>query len=163
MSDGFSSHSTLLTAAFMVTTGAVLELGSGLGSTPLLHGLCGSNYRELITIESDKTWFDKLSPYHRSWHKFRLVDSFVDLPEYKETWGLVFVDHGIPEQRGRSIESLLNVPMIVIHDTCYPQLYGYEYAFRKFKYKWVLSLYPPQTTVISNSLNVHKIFTEFRL
>ncbi len=163
MSLGFASHSTLLAAACTITSGSVLELGAGLGSTPLLHGLCGSQGRELLTVESNKEWLDKVSLYHRSWHKFKLVDSFIDLPEYENEWGLVFVDHGIAEQRSRSIMSLKNVPMIVVHDTCYPQLYGYEYAFRYFRYRWDLNLFPPQTTVLSNHINVQEIFTEFRL
>jgi len=163
MSAGYSSHTTLLTAAFSITTGPVLELGSGLGSTLVLHGLCGSNDRSLTTIESDETWMKMLKDYHRPWHTFRHVVNFVNLPEYKEEWGLAFVDHGLMHQRNHSIVSLKHVPIIVVHDTCTPQLYGYNEAFTHFKYIWNLQLFGPKTSVISNLIQVDKIFGRFDL
>ena len=163
MSVGYGSHTTLLTAAFSVTTGSVLELGSGLGSTPVLHGLCGSHDRKLTTIESDGDWMETLKDYHRSWHTFRHVKNFVNLPEYKDKWGLAFVDHGFMHQRAHSIVSLKNVPLIVVHDTCTPEIYGYYEAFTHFKYRWDLRLFGPRTSVISNHIQVDKIFGRFDL
>jgi len=163
MSEGFASHTTLLTAALTVTSGSVLELGAGLGSTPVLHGLCGSKHRDLTTIDSNKYWLGKLILYKRTWHTFKYVESFIDLPEYKRDWGLAFVDHGIIDQRLHSVISLVHVPMIVVHDTCYAQLYKYDEAFSHFKYRYDLKLFGPMTSVISNHIDVYKIFKEFDL
>jgi len=159
MSEGYASHSTLLTAAFQVTTGPVLELGTGLGSTPMLHGLCGSTKRLLHSVESNRPWFDELTPeYKRDWHTFRFTENFLHLPEYQKEWGLVFVDHGIINERHVSIMALSEVPMIVVHDTCHPRLYNYEEAFSHFKFRYDLSLYGPQTSVVSNTEDVETIF-----
>ena len=125
MNLGYFSHIPLPAAAITVTTGPVLELGAGLGSTPLLHGLCGGQGRKLVTLESDKDWLNQFVKYGRPWHSFRFVNDFKDLPEYKENWGLAFVDHGIAEQRCISVEALAHIPILVVHDTCHANLYGY--------------------------------------
>ena len=159
MSEGYASHTTLLTAAFTVTTGSVLELGSGLGSTPMLHGLCGSSGRSLKSVESNQQWFRALAPeYRRDWHQFRCVENFIDLPEYREEWGLVFVDHGIIEERKHSIVAFRDAPMVVVHDTCHPRLYHYDEAFQEFKYQFDLKLFGPHTSVVSNSIDVDELF-----
>ena len=172
MSKGYASHLTLVSAAFQVTTGPVLELGTGLGSTLMLHGLCGATGRHLHSVESNRQWFDELSPeYTRDWHTFRLVEDFLDLPEYKageygtnaDPWGFAFVDHGFIDQRHVSIMALHQVPMIVVHDTCHPHLYHYDEAFRDFKYEYCLKLYGPHTSVVSNTIDVASIFSEFDL
>jgi hypothetical protein len=166
----FCSHVSLLAGAITITSGPVLELGAGYGSTPLLHGLCGSLKRSLTTIESNKEWALKFLNYGRTWHNFRQVVDFIDLPEYSQKWGLVFVDHGISEQRGHSVEKLKNADMLVVHDTCFHFLYHYEPTLSEFKYRWDWKLdnrdgqeYFPQTTVVSNIIDVAKKFAEMCL
>lgn len=163
MDTAYLSHVPLLSSAITVTSGPVLELGAGFGSTPLLHGLCGSFKRELLTLESDGEWLQKFINFGRSWHHFRSVENFIDLPEYKQDWGLVFVDHGIAEQRGLSIRSLRHVPVIVVHDTCHPFLYDYEPTLSTFKFLWDWKLVGPMTTVVSDSVDVRQIFAGFCL
>jgi len=163
MNLGYFSHIPLLSAAITVTTGPVLELGAGLGSTPMLHGLCGAQERKLVTLESDENWFNQFTKYGRSWHIFRFVTDFTDLPEYKEEWGVAFVDHGIAHQRCVSVEALSHTPILVVHDTCHPRLYGYEPVLDTFKYRWDWRIILPQTTVVSNSIDVAGLFTRMRL
>ena len=158
MNPEYFSHIPLLAAAVLKTTGPVLELGSGLGSTLLLHGLCGSLNRSLTTLDSNKEWFNLFVHLKRSWHIFRNVADFLDLPEYQKDWGLVFVDHGVMEQRGESIRALQQVPVIIAHDTCHSHLYNYEPILSEFKYRWDWILNPPYTTVVSNTLDVSKMF-----
>jgi len=164
MSAGVGSHSTLLSAAFMITEGPVLELGTGLSSTPMLHGLCGSAKRRLHSVETSPQWFHELSPeYMREWHTFDLVENFLNLPEYQQDWGLAFVDHGVIEERHVSIMALKHVPMVVVHDTCHPRLYHYNEAFSHFKYRFDLALYGPMTSVVSDIIDVSSVFWEFVL
>ena len=168
----YYTHVPILSAAMTFTKGPVLELGSGLGSTLMLHGLCGAMNRELVTLESDEAWMLKFINLGRSWHKFRYVKDFVNLPEYKQSWGLAFVDHGVAGDleaskiRGHSVEMLQDVPVLVIHDTCWPWLYGYEKPLKLFKYRWdwraQYTLWP-QTSVVSKTINVSKIFAGFCL
>ncbi len=161
---GYLSHTTLLSAAFNITTGPVLEVGMGLSSTLLLHGLCGSSNRSLCSIEADPVWYHALRrEYTRRWHTIKKVDNFIDLDEYNEDWGLAFVDHGVIEERRHSIEALKNVPIVVVHDTCHPILYGYNEAFKHFIYQYDLKLFGPHTSALSNQMDVADIFKGFDL
>lgn len=147
----------LLTAAMSISSGPVLELGAGLGSTYLLHGLCGASGRKLVTVESDGDWLHRFVKYGRPWHVLKKVDDFIDLPEYKEDWGLAFVDHGLYEQRSYSIRQLKHVPVVVVHDTCYPWLYDYIGPLGEYQYRWDWQVCGPQTTVISNTVDIRQL------
>ena len=164
---GFLSHTPVLTATCLITTGPVLELGAGFGSTLILHGICGTQKRRLLTIENDKTWMGAFNFYKRTWHKFKLVDSFINLPEYKEEWGLAFVDHGILGQRGIALEAVKDIPIVVAHDTCHEKLNYDNYSdispLTFFKYRFDYWWQGPQTSVLSNSINVFEIFKELGL
>ena len=163
MDEGYFSHNPVLSAAVLLTSGPVLELGTGYGSSLTLHGLCGMMKRKLVSIESDEIWLERFLSYERSWHKFRFASDFMNLPEYKEKWGLVFVDHGISMQRGHAVRMLKDTPIIVAHDTCHFFLYDYEPTLSQFKYRWDYKVKAPQTTVVSNSVNVAELFSEAKL
>lgn len=168
----YYTHIPILSAVMTITRGSVLELGSGLGSTLMLHGLCGAMKRDLLTLESDEEWMEKFMNYGRFWHKIKFVKDFIDLPEYKQEWGLAFVDHGNAGDlnmsliRGYSVEMLQDVPVLVVHDTCHPWLYNYDEPFKLFKYRWDWRLQYtnyPMTSVLSKTIDVAKIFAEFCL
>jgi hypothetical protein len=159
----YFSHIPLLSAAMTITSGPVLELGAGLGSTLLLHGLCGSMNRNLVTIESDESWLKQFIVYSRSWHRFRFVKDFADILEYNQKWGLVFIDHGISKQRGISLERLKESNIIICHDTCYFWLYDYEPTLSNFKYRFDYRIAYPKTTIVSNFVNVIDVFEKFNL
>lgn len=168
MDEGYFSHLPLLAAAIHLTTGPVLELGAGLGSTLMLHGLCGGMYRELTTIDSNPTWLGKFVSFKRSWHTMKLVNSFLNLPEYVKLWGLAFVDHGIAEERGQSVLALKDsTSIIVCHDSCHYFLYGYEPILSEFRFRWNYQPHGlngnPMTTVVSQTINVGLLFGEVGL
>lgn len=158
MDPGYFSHMPLVATVASKMVGPVLELGAGLGSTPLLHGLCGSTGRLLVTLDSDEEWLKLFKPLERPWHIFRKVADFLNIPEYQKDWGFAFVDHGIMEQRGVSVMSLRHVPVIAAHDTCYSHLYNYEPTLSNFKYRWDWTANPPHTTLVSNTIDVSKMF-----
>jgi predicted O-methyltransferase YrrM len=158
MQSEYFSHVSILAAAMTMTSGPVLELGTGYGSTLMLHGLCGASQRKLISLESDKEWMLKFLNYGRSWHSIRYTDDYADIIEYNNQWGLVFVDHGISEQRGHSVRMLKDTPIIVAHDTCHHFLYDYEPTLSEFKYRYDYKLGGPMTTVVSNSIDVAAMF-----
>lgn len=159
MDTNYFSHVALLAAAFNRTTGPVIELGAGYGSTLMLHGLCGSTGRTLLTVESNKPWFGQFTPHYiKDWHEFVLVDDYRNLPEYDREWGLAFVDHGIAEQRGESIRQLAHVPVIIAHDTNNPDLYGYE-VLNDFTYRYDWKARGKAlTSMVSNTVDVVAVF-----
>lgn len=164
--ESYFSHIPLLAMAVLKTTGPVLELGAGFGSTLLLHGLCGSMGRKLVTLDSDVEWLDKFINFRRSWHEIREVNSFIALPDLREKWGLAFVDHGISLQRGQSVVELSgSTDVIVCHDSCHFFLYGYEPVLSSFKYRFNYKPHniggdSPMTSVVSQTVNVSELLAE---
>lgn len=56
--NGFATHQPILLETLKITTGNVLELGCGDGSTNLIKNNI-SNDRKLVSIESNREWADK--------------------------------------------------------------------------------------------------------
>ncbi len=158
----YVSHLPILAAAFRASRGAVLELGAGIGSTLALHGLCGASGRRLVTLESDAGWVGRFQSYAREWHEIRKVDGFIDLPEYGQDWGMAFIDHGSCIHRGDSALALKHVPLVVIHDSELPWMYGYEKALEEFRYRWDYTVQGPYTTVLSMTSTL-KFFDKYGL
>lgn len=50
----WGTHQTPLISAVMHTKGPILELGCGDFSTPLLHAICSTNQRMLLSTDTDK-------------------------------------------------------------------------------------------------------------
>lgn len=148
-------------------TDPVLELGAGFASSYALHGICSVTKRKIVTLESDKVWLSRFSLYQRPWHQFKYVTDFIDLPEYKEKWGMAFVDHGILGQRGLALAAVKDIPIIVAHDTCHEELNytnkGVPQVLDSFKYRWDYKWQGPQTSVFSNSIDVTKLFRGLEL
>lgn len=97
--------------------GDVLELGCGLGSTVLLHGLCDLQGRCLCSLDIEDTWLRIFRRYKTPWHTFRKVNNWRNLPEYKQDWGLVFVDQSPITDRGPTIKMLRErTKVFVLHD-----------------------------------------------
>lgn len=164
----FLSHMPILTAAGMITAGPILEIGAGFGSTLALHGMCGVMNRDILTLESSKTWMSWFSLYKRKWHKFKHVESFIDIPEYHEReWGMAFLDHGILGERGLALSGISHIPVVVAHDTDREDLnYTNENVppvLDSFKYRYDHQWIGPQTSVLSNTVDVVSIFREFKL
>lgn len=163
---GFMSHVPLLVASCLKTTGPVLELGAGFGSTFALHAICAETQRMLVTLESSLTWLREFEYYKRPWHRFRHVKSFIGLKEYDEEWEMAFIDHGILGERGPALWGVRNVPVIVVHDTNHEELNytnpenGVKQPLRHFKYRYDYRLFGPQTSVVSNSVDVNEMFKE---
>lgn len=157
------THVPLLTAAAEVTTGAVLELGAGLGSTLVLHGICAARGRRLVTLESDLIWLRTLEQLRRPWHELRHVESFADPELYRGYYGLVFMDHGREQERGYSLRQVTGAGIVIVHDTCHAELYGYEPTLSDFRYRFDFDRMLPQTTAVSNTFDVQALFGDLDL
>lgn len=165
---GFLSHLPIITAACMITDGPIIELGAGFGSTFALHGICAKEKRFILTMESNVNWIGSFWIYNRNWHEIKYVTTFIDRPEYTEKdWGLAFVDHGILGQRGLALNSLSHVPIIVAHDTNEEALNytndGLPQVLDSFQYRKDFKYTSPQTSILSNSINVEEVFGGLQL
>lgn len=147
-----STHFPLLIKAVQMTDGPVLELGSGLFSTPLLHWLCFG--RKLITLESYKHYYDFAKKFSTDWHEVRLTDPKVPVvPEMH--YSVVFVDHSPKRPLTRGDDAILfkdSADYVVLHDAGKNShdKYGYENTYKHFKFRHDWEGCEPHTTILSN-------------
>jgi len=137
-----------------MTSGDVLEMGMGYFSTPILHWLCISQKRILISYENDPTYYYRFD-VDNIFHSAYLVKSWDDAP-IEKFWDVVLIDHAPSERRKVDIARLANwAKYIVIHDTRSNQEKHYQYKeiWHLFKYRWDYNVHC-QTTVVSNFVDI---------
>lgn len=135
--NGFATHQALLFEAVKRTKGPVIEFGCGEGSTVMLHEVCKSMNRRLISVDNNPSWLGKYrDKYETSSHRFYLVspegcrgkyhdcthwDPFLKtITSSNVQWGLVFVDQAPWEARTKTIRALKSKSdYIVLHDSAY--------------------------------------------
>lgn len=134
--DGFSTHQPVLYEAVKRTTGAVIEIGAGYGSTPMLHELCKKDKRRLLTLDDEEEWLDQFSEYQTPWHVFIHVSDWeAILADERVTAGpysVAFVDGG---PRGVAIKAFKDkVKFMVMHDAQWlPEQFSCGKTVREFK------------------------------
>lgn len=148
--DGYATFLQGLAWALGRTTGAILELGAGDYSTPMLHGYCMATGRTLHTAEDDGEWFViTRDRFATDWHAFS-----TDLvrPLFGMWWSVVFVDHGHGELRADSVKLARGrASYVVVHDTQpevaadYP---GMDEALSAWPHRRDFTTYRPWTTVV---------------
>lgn len=152
-----STHFPFLIRAVQSTTGSVLELGSGIFSTPLLHWLCFPG-RRLLTIEGYKHYLDFAKKFETENHEVRFVKP-TDIPDVDEKFSVVFIDHSPKKPRTRGDDAILykdRAELIVLHDAGETghKKYGYDQLYSQFKYRKDWNGCWPSTTVLSNTIDV---------
>ena len=161
-SSEYGSHFIPLTFAVLNTTGPILEMGIGHYSTPLLHVICMTQKRQLLSVDTSKTWIDNFKNLENHLHKFQYLPVYEDdwkanpKPELWDTigneikWGVVFIDHRPGERRKLDIFRFKNASeMIVVHDTQQPS-YDYEKALCSFKFRLDYKRFDTWTTIVSD-------------
>ncbi len=162
---GWSSFIPTLLKAVQNTEGPILELGSGLFSTPLLHWICEENSRILITYENSEGYYRFARKFRTTTHQVSWVFEKDWLDKIK--WSVVFIDNGISKKdarrRGDDALSLKNsAEYIILHDTQFrdDDAYGYDTMWKEFKYIYHANV-SPRTSVVSNVSDL-KIFNNKR-
>ena len=161
-----STHFPLLIKVIQNSTGPVAELGTGLFSTPLLHWLCFDNKRPVFSYESYIHYFNFAKQFSTDSHKVIFVKDW-DTHPFEEKYGVVFIDHSIPKRVHTRGDDALKfkdkADLIVLHDAgseSNPK-YGYDAIYPHFKYRYDWTGEVPHTTVLSNTIDVKKLFCDF--
>jgi len=80
--DPYGTHQPVLYEIANMTTGPIIEFGSGDNSTGLMHEICKKSKRLLITVDDDLEWINKFSQKYlgdgyekdnSGWHKIFFV------------------------------------------------------------------------------------------
>lgn len=160
----YGSHLVPLLGALANTSGPVLECGTGLFSTPILHTLCAPTRRRLVSLETDGAWMEKFVELRRPWHEVTLIDDWAKtLTQRPEPeWAVVLVDNNPHESRQDVLTVLANKAIVlVLHDSqCCDGGFDGWHVFRDqqpylglFKYKRHFEMNQeryPRTTLLSN-------------
>jgi len=112
----WGSHLPALMACIGATTGAVLEVGIGNFSTPVLHAICGAMNRTLISAEEDPLWLERfrfmdMLDSHFFLSKYFLIDG-------ERPISVAFIDHS-PGGKSRADAFVKFLPIsdyVIVHD-----------------------------------------------
>ncbi|OHB92410.1 MAG: hypothetical protein A2Z57_12070 [Planctomycetes bacterium RIFCSPHIGHO2_12_39_6] len=146
------SYYPLLYKALEDTVGDIIEMGTGHGSTPLLHEYCTSRRRKLHSYETDKKWLAKFEQTANEYHSFTLIDrgAWDACSDQNPNPSVVFIDHAPGERRKDDLIRFKDsAEIIVIHDTEPTGAGDYRVRplFKQFKYV---------VEVMSNAPNPHQ-------
>jgi hypothetical protein len=161
--DRHFTHLPLLKAAAACTNGAILELGSGEGSTRTLHEICANTGRWLFTVENDWNWYRKLSELRCDFHRFAFVRDWSEVPLLSTgggRWGVVLVDLSPgPARRGVVARFQGAADIIIAHDTepAHERLYSYsDDLWDRFAYVLHDERTECRATALSDTLDVRQ-------
>jgi hypothetical protein len=119
----YATHQPFLWHYLKKTKKPILELGSGYGSTPLIHLYSEHFSIPVSTLDHDWVWLGRFKNYQTSLHELIYVDveengwqSYIDAIPNKE-WGVVFIDQGSWQSRVDTARFLRDkADYVIIHD-----------------------------------------------
>lgn len=162
-----TSYKPLLYMALESTKGDVIEMGTGHGSTLLLHEYCKGD-RMLYSYDEKEEWGSKFYHLNSPTHSVKTIkdwDHVINLHKFKDA-DVIFIDHAPGERRKEDILNFKNTKgIIVCHDTELGQAdHGYQMRqhFPLFKYVVEVKTNGAWATALSNEYDLTKwIGTEF--
>lgn len=133
----WNNHLYLLWDALEKTSGEVVEMGCGRGSTPFLREYCKDKNRMLYSYESDFEWHRKFESMNDAIHKvIRVTDWDVVATSHKSP-SVVLIDHAPGERRKIDLERFMNkAHILVMHDTEPAADHGYQMRQFKKQFRW---------------------------
>ena len=154
----WNNHLWLLYPALEATTGDVIELGLGHGSTQQLHDYC-EDKRKLYSFDYVAEWVDKFKHLETDTHKLFHAPNWDDVHKNYPNPDVILIDHSPGERRWIDIELYANTAkIIVIHDS-EPSATGYmlDKIWPLFKYRVDFESPGAWATAVSNFVNLKDI------
>jgi hypothetical protein len=158
---GWDSYKPLLWEALESTTGDVIELGIGRGSTEALHKYCESRNRKLFSYESNHEYFNEYKFLRSENHSIEYVGTNWQLMQeaHRNPIGVLFSDEAPGEMRKYNISMFCNLAQVIVaHDSEDYSDHGYKFSLVKPLFKFVKSVeeFRTGTTAFSNFIDVSK-------
>ncbi len=163
LSGNYGTHMAPLIQAVNKTEGPILELGTGIFSTPYLHYQGILSKRHITSYDNDEAWLKKFSTsdyhahrYEGQYHSFIYVDDW-DKADIEKPWDVALIDHSPSDRRIVDIKRLAQwAKYIIIHDSHerHERVYHYSEIYPLFKYRtnWEGDANP--ATVLSNLVDL---------
>lgn len=149
----WGSHMVPLMACVCATRGAVLEVGVGYWSTPVLHAYCAAAGRKLVSVDEDRVWAEKFAECRVCDHEVRGVSysEFIPHAASHHKWSVVFLDQS-PGHR-RAADAMLfkhSADYILVHDYSGAEVRdSFAPILKHWEYKAVAK-FSPSTLVLGN-------------
>lgn len=162
----YGTHLPCLMKAVENTDGPMLELGTGIFSTPFLRYTAMLQDRKLVSYENFEPWYDFLLKYYEPNmnHEINFVEKYSDAnlqPEH-DSWDIVLIDQTPDSSRAEEAMRLKDLAKyIIVHDSN-PSNYkvtGYDKLFPHFKYKIDWMGDNNRATVLSNIINLEDFWS----
>jgi hypothetical protein len=151
------------------TVGDIIEYGSGIYSTNLLHKITYDLKRKLISLDTDNEWLIKFAIFNETYHHRIYYVGRDDIENHRvnEKWAVAFVDHGVQTRRpANAINLALSAQVVVIHDTNEIRESIYQFikngVYDKFKYNCKYTFHGGmlQTNILSNFIPLDEFCAE---
>lgn len=157
----WNSHVILLWEALENTSGDVIELGVGGGSTERLHEYCKSKGRKLFSYESSLEYYQEFEKFRTDQHEITYVGNNWEpmIERHREQIGVLFSDEAPGEMRKYNISMFAQTAQIIVaHDTEKGSDHGYKFSLLRplFKYSINHEFQGAGTTAFSNFVDVNK-------
>jgi predicted O-methyltransferase YrrM len=139
--------------------GDVVEMGTGYGSTQLLHDYCSKAKRNLFSFDEKEEWGSKFYSLRSGSHKVEVVKDWDVVKDNHMGASVVFIDHAPGERRKEDIVNFQHINgILVCHDTEPAADYGYQMRqrFGLFKYVVEVKTEGAWATALSNTHDVTK-------
>ena len=158
--DNDHSYYPLLHKALEETKGDVIEMGTGHGSTKLLHDYClRDGNRFLFSYDEKEEWGSKFYDLATDKHYIKVITNWDVVKESHLSPSVVFIDHAPGERRKEDIVNFKDINgILVCHDTEPRADYGYEMRqhFSLFKYVVEVETNGAWATALSNAFDITK-------
>jgi predicted O-methyltransferase YrrM len=154
----YGSHLPVLMKLMSITSGDILELGTGLYSTPYLHWACFPTKRKLVSYDNDPLYFSFSEQFKSDFHDVQLVKDWDEITQSaQKPWAFVLIDHAPSERRRVDAANLKDLAeYLIVHDTDPRQEkhYGYKSIWDQFKWRYTYKVTTCWTTVVSNKVDL---------
>lgn len=157
----WNSYLPLLWLALENTSGDVVELGMGDGSTEKLHEYCKDTARNLYSYETNEEWFRRHERFRTSKHKIEWVGNNwqIMIERHRHPIGVLFSDEAPGEMRKYNVSMFCNLAqVIVVHDSEPSNDHGYKFSLVRPLFKYAKDFEYPgaNATAFSNFIDVSK-------
>lgn len=164
------SYYPVLFKALESTSGDVVEMGTGHGSTSLLHDYCMRKQRRLYSYDEKEEWGSKFYNLRNNWHSVQVVSNWDVVFNRNEHASVIFIDHAPGERRKVDLEKFKNTKgIIIIHDSEPTGAGDYQVRplFSLFKYKVEVKTSGAWATALSNEIDITKwdgeVFGDYKI
>ena len=158
VSGNYGTHLAALIKAVEKTTGDILEMGTGVFSTPYLHYSAILRNRKLVSYENYKEWMQFFIDYRYECpnHELHFVEKYSDA-KIDKPWDVVLIDQTPDSSRSEETMRLKDLAKyIIIHDAnpSNDKVTHYSTIYPHFKYKSDWMGDHNRATVLSNLVDL---------